>query len=124
MSRHPLRSWSITLQQSWNLRLKEKDKTGFEVQPGGNFSPAGSKRDRSTKKDLCWRFNRGKCSYGLNCRFDHRCAICTKFGHGAHICRRAGENQDRDRQDRPPRREDRDKDRNGKQEGRAGIVKH
>ena len=36
----------------------------------------------------CWKFNKGKCTYGFNCKFDHRCGICNKFDHGAHNCRR------------------------------------
>ena len=39
-------------------------------------------------KEICKRFNKGKCTYRLNCKYDHCCAIkkCGKFGHGAHIC--------------------------------------
>ena len=40
-------------------------------------------------KDICWKFNMGKCTFGLSCKFDHKCALCLKFGHGAHNCRRA-----------------------------------
>ena len=41
------------------------------------------------RKELCKRFNKGRCSYGLACIFDHRCSVpkCRKFGHGAHMCR-------------------------------------
>ena len=27
--------------------------------------------------------------YGLNCKFEHKCAICGKWGHGAYNCRKA-----------------------------------
>ena len=33
------------------------------------------------------RFNKGKCTAGLSCKYDHRCLECGKFGHGEHICR-------------------------------------
>ena len=56
----------------------------------GGEPPGRSDRTPNRKKDLCWHFNRGKCSYGLNCKFDHRCGVCGKFGHGAHSCRRLG----------------------------------
>ena len=30
----------------------------------------------------------GKCNFGLNCKYEHRCTICSKYGDLAHICRR------------------------------------
>ena len=30
----------------------------------------------------------GKCTYGAKCKFEHKCAICGKYCHGAHNCRR------------------------------------
>ena len=56
----------------------------------------GQKNDKNkSKRGLCYRFNMGKCTFGFNCNFDHRCAFCSKFGHGSHNCRRAqkGETQ-------------------------------
>ena len=47
------------------------------------------KGDKSGKRaEPCRRFNKGKCNFGLACKYDHRCAIkrCGKFGHGAHVC--------------------------------------
>ena len=42
--------------------------------------------------------------YDMRCRFDHRCAFCGKFGHGAQVCRRAAGALDRaDRHDRHDR---------------------
>ena len=87
MSRHPQRSWAIILQQSWSVRLR--DRLRYENNSDRNFG-----RNNNKKRDVCWRFNRGKCSYGLNCKYDHRCSNCNKFGHGAHNCRRSN--------DRPP----------------------
>ena len=87
VSRHPQRSWSIILQQAWTMILKDRlwnDNHLF--QKGGGFS-----RNRQNKRDRspCRRFNKGRCTYGLSCKFDHRCAVkkCGKFGHGAHMCR-------------------------------------
>ena len=78
MSKHPQRSWSVILQQAWNLRLK--DKLRYESH-GGDHSKGKS-------KEICKRFNRGKCNLGASCKFDHRCLGCGKFGHGIHICRK------------------------------------
>ena len=75
MSCHPQRSWSIILQEAWNLRLKDKIRHD-------NFM--GKTRGKS--KEICKRFNRGKCHSGVSCNYDHRCLECGKFGHGAHIC--------------------------------------
>ena len=40
------------------------------------------------RKEICRRFNEGKCTAGLSCKYDHRCLECGKFGHGEHICRK------------------------------------
>ena len=79
ISRYPLRSWSVIMQQAWNLRLK--DRLRYEG-PGD--------RGRQKSKEACRRFNKGKCKDGINCRYKHHCTYspCGKFGHGAHICRK------------------------------------
>ena len=38
--------------------------------------------------NICKRFNRGHCTFGPSCRFEHRCKYCKKFGHGIHVCRK------------------------------------
>ena len=38
-------------------------------------------------KEAYYRFNKGRCTFGDRCKFDHRCLICSKFSHGAHNCR-------------------------------------
>ena len=81
ISKHPTRSWGIILQQAWTMRLK--DRMGDRAQRGG-----GADRNRA-RRDICWKFNLGSCTYGLSCKFDHRCALCLKFGHGVHNCCRA-----------------------------------
>ena len=75
MSRHPQRNWSVILQQAWNLRLKDKLK--FD-----NFAD----KAWGKSKEICKRFNNGKCHSGSSCRYEHRCLNCGKFGHGEHIC--------------------------------------
>ena len=88
LGEYPNRSWAVILQLAWSHRLKDKVNTNGKFQTGMG---EGSGRNKN-KKDPCWKFNRGKCTYSLSCRFDHRCALCSKFGHGSHICRRANRN--------------------------------
>ena len=89
ISHHPERPWNVILQQAWTMLLKDRvknDKTCF--QKCGKFN----KRD----KEPCRIFNKGRCTFGLSCKFDHCCSVkkCGKFDHGAHICRlRDSENQ-------------------------------
>ena len=93
ISRHPTRSWAIILQQAWTMLLKDRVRNSGKsyFQKGhhsGGYGKGGNKKDRET----CRRFNKGRCTYGLSCHYDHRCSVkkCGKFGHGAHICRLRG----------------------------------
>ena len=85
LSHFPDRSWAIILQQAWTMRLKD------QIHLNSRFENKSS----SAKKNpsLCWKYNQGKCTFGFNCKFDHKCALCSKFGHGAHNCRRASGGQ-------------------------------
>ena len=111
MSENPDRNWGIILQQAWVLCLKT---------PAGNsqqqmFNPVTSSQQGGAPKSdrkVCFRFNRGKCTFGSRCKFDHKCGICGKFGHGAYNCRRARDNhhyQDRDRHNERGNGNDRDR---------------
>ena len=117
LHRHLQRSWNVILQQAWNLRLK--DRQDSDRRGGGSDYPSGKKHD------ICWMFNRGKCTYGDRCKFDHKCRICGKFGHGAHICRRGGGDWDKDatkKIDKYDRRDRKDRDRDYAQAG-SGVAK-
>ena len=82
MGKYPQRNWGIILNLAWQTRLKEK----IPNQRGGRENQAMTV-NRSNGK-TCWKFNRGKCTYGMSCKFDHKCGICSKFGHGSHNCRK------------------------------------
>ena len=90
MARFPRRNWSIILQQAWSVCLK--DRLVKFSNTDGNRSANGSSQHHKVVDDgwgnLCKRFNKGKCSFGAGCRFEHRCKYCKKFGHGMHICRK------------------------------------
>ena len=90
IAKHPYRSWSIILQQAWTMILKDRI-----IKPNNNFFQKGNNHrsnggnHNGNKKEICKRFNKGKCHMGLSCKYKHRCEVqrCGKFGHGAHICR-------------------------------------
>ena len=83
MSRNPARSWAIILQQAWSLRLRDRLMTSQQTQ----FAAGAPTRGRLNEP--CRRFNRGRCNYGSNCKYEHRCNYCNKFGHGSVNCRKA-----------------------------------
>ena len=87
MSRYPNRSWAAILQQAWTIYLKDRLRND-----GHNFHGSGGMPSNKRKKDACKRFNKGLCTAGLSCKYDHQCLGCGKFGHGAHICRRKSNN--------------------------------
>ena len=79
ITRHPNRPWGVILQQAWTMILKDRIKH--------NHSSHKSKHTKIS--DPCRHYNRGKCTFGLSCKYEHRCSVkkCGKFRHGAHICR-------------------------------------
>ena len=87
MSRHHLnRSWAVILQQAWAMYFKDRlVNNGF----GGGKGGGSSSNMGGVRRKLCFDFNRGVCTFGKRCKFDHRCSFCNKFGHGAYNCRRA-----------------------------------
>ena len=106
MAMYPRRSWAIILQQAWTMRMRDR------IIRRENFGRQGGKK--FSKRDVCWRYNKGKCTYGNNCKFEHRCSECNKFGHGAHICRRAngggGDRPERNPNNPNNRKDDGDRD--------------
>ena len=86
----PDRSWSIILQQAWSMCLR--DRINFNHNGNSNVHISGG-QNRGSKKEICQRFNRGLCTTGQNCQYDHRCLECGKFGHGVHICRHKTQTQ-------------------------------
>ena len=110
MAEHPARNWGIILQQAWTLHMKEKLGLNNANYRGSAGLANSSVSQRKSNGKNCWKYNRGKCTYGFGCKFEHRCGICNKFGHGAHICHKGQQNA-RDRDD------DRKFDKNDRKEG-------
>ena len=71
-------SWAIILQQAWSMCLKDHF--------NGQFKSGNSGGSTKNKKEICQRFNKGLCTAGRACKYDHRCLGCGKFCHGVHIC--------------------------------------
>ena len=85
MSNYPERSWAVILQQARSLCLKDRLKrVEFE---GDNNKSKGIR-----KGETCKRFNKGKCTAGMSCCYEHRCDGCGKWGHGIHIFRHRNNN--------------------------------
>ena len=89
IAQHPYRSWNVILQQAWTMILRDRIRNENSFFQRGHFNSKGGNSGNKRDKEPCRRFNRGHCTFGLSCKYDHRCSVpkCGKFGHGAHICR-------------------------------------
>ena len=113
ISKHPLCSWSVILQQTWTMLIKDR------LKPADSFTYHHGNNHHRGNGEICKCFNKGKM-YLWSCRYDHRCAVkcCGKFGHGAHICRLCGKDSDFDNH-KHSHGENRDKhDANGHKSGK------
>ena len=93
METHVDRNWGLILQQAWSFYLTERLPVS-QVSAQQNKPLSGAVR--KTGKN-CFKYNQERCSYGFNCKFEHRCGLCMKYGHGAHNCRKANNVVSRDR---------------------------
>ena len=85
MSKHPQRNWSIILSQAWSMRLKDRlHRNSDNVWTPNN----ANHKTGNNRSEPCHRFNRGKCSYGPKCKYEHRCNYCFKMGHSIVNCRK------------------------------------
>ena len=102
MELHPERSWSVILQKAWSLFLKMRLTQGQSQGQGQSISTYQTERNGNgnerKKSKICYKYNKGNCMYGMNCKFEHKCSLCFKHGHGSHICRRGALNERRNRE--------------------------
>ena len=74
----PDRSWAVIYNHGYIMCLKEHLPTNRTmVSSIIKSNKGGTLKD----KELCWIFNKGKCTCGPACKFDHRCSYCNKQGH-------------------------------------------
>ena len=64
------RSWGVILNQAWTFYMRERSiysmhGSGSNVQRGTPGRP---------KRDMCWTYQTGKCTYGISCKYEHKCA--------------------------------------------------
>ena len=83
LSNFPHRNWGVILQQAWSVYLKHR----VSHRQDDSFYANKSPNNGNKRKEICKRFNKGKCNKGFRCQYDHRCLGCGRFGHGVHICR-------------------------------------
>ena len=99
MARNPSRNWGVILQQAWSLRLRDILRQGYATPTKAGHN-----------NDICRRFNRGRCTYGLRCKYEHRCSYCFKMGHAIINCRKMqaerGDRGDRDKHDKHDKHRD------------------
>lgn len=82
MTGQPNTHWGVISQQTWSLELGEpSSKIGVN-----QLSQPQTTKVTGSQKNPCWKFNKGKCTFGDKCEYDHRCAHCGKRGHGRHEC--------------------------------------
>ena len=81
MEKNPARKWNVILQQGWSLFLKDKLERNHTQISFGNY-----KRKQEKKVKECWRFNKGRCSFGTSCCFGHKCTNCSSTEHGQSTC--------------------------------------
>ena len=97
----PNRSWAVIYQHGYSTLLKDHlpTKSSGSINYGGSkvgrandaqasSSSANQNNNNKSVREVCWKFNRGRCKYGTNCRYDHRCADCNKSGHDKNSCQR------------------------------------
>ena len=100
LSKHTMRSWGVILQHAWNLKMKDRLSLGYhhaQDRTRNSGYSSDNKFDKQVgkkKRECCKCYNRGKCTYGSNCKYEHRCSYCNKFGHGILTCRKLNADKD------------------------------
>ena len=82
MAENPGRSWGKIYTQMWNMTLCEPSN-----RLSHNTHPVTQNGNKASKRTgTCWRYNKNKCRFGTQCRYEHRCSYCLVLGHPAAEC--------------------------------------
>ena len=87
MEEYPNLPWGIIHQQAWSLMLRESA-PNKPFNGNGPYRKPLSQFKKKDDKEVCYRFNKGRCSFGSSCRYDHKCSFCHKTGHPTNNCRK------------------------------------
>ncbi len=80
ISKKPETLWDQVDTNSWLMELGEPMAKQLQQGQAGEVKP---------KKSVCNIYNRkGSCSFKGDCRYEHKCSVCGKFGHPAVKCYR------------------------------------
>ena len=81
MARNPTRNWGVIYHQGWIIKLRD-----HHPKKEVTFHGLSEKKPGKQKKDISWKFNKGRCNFGSGCRFEHQCALCERTGHSKVTC--------------------------------------
>ena len=88
MAAKPYRSWAKVYTQMWNITLNEPIKKFNEngSSASGNSNHNNNHKGGKKRDSYCWKYNKSTCTYGRNCRFEHKCSYCGTSGHPVSNC--------------------------------------
>lgn len=72
--------WGTDAPHLGTVMLRDRERSS--AFPAGR-KITGSSFRRFPGKEICRQFNRGACSYGTSCLYDHSCAVCGHRDHGS-----------------------------------------
>ena len=83
MEEFPNRNWGVIYQQAWSIVLKDNHGKGAST-----FGTNTKKNGNNTIgwREVCYHYNKGKCTFGSSCKYEHQCSHCSKTGHTATVC--------------------------------------
>lgn len=107
------RRWSAKLDYEWSRCLKNH--ISFRHDNGGQ-GMNGQGNTGNKAREICNRYNKGRCTWGSQCRYLHICKLCKKRGHGALLCR-----SDKAEKTSPMGRNDRNNDKPKKSDSKQSL---
>ena len=82
MSQKPYKSWAKTYTQLWTSTMVNPLAKTPTTTHNSNSTQSSNTGKKAWREIACWRYNKGKCTRGAECKFEHRCSYC---GSGNHV---------------------------------------